>query len=177
MTDLEIVDEIERLMFCNEDIESIDSSVVLDFLAKLLDSRSKHGPRGEKSLCRNCKQSAAGDKSHSLCNACYAYMLRTGKRRPKNLWLNRCSVCDRPRKDVRSGSNSGLCRTCYQYKWKYKRDRSESMIKARAPLGWCDCGEPVVHVGVPLKTLTVDRQYEKVELYDLCETCYKHTRE
>jgi len=172
MSDGEIVDNLERLVFGNDEVESLDSKTILDFLADLLDKRSRSGPRGIKSLCKNCKQSAAGDNSRTLCNACYLYFMRTGKRRPKQLWQECCSVCKRPRKEKRSGSSTGLCSACYKYKWRYGKDRPEHAIKAQAPHGWCECGEPATHVDVILHVLTVDKSLEKEEAYNLCDTCF-----
>ena len=176
MKDTEIVDNIERLVFGNDEVESLDSKTILDFLAKLLDAR-KRGSRGVKCLCKNCKKDTSGDSSSVLCNACHQYLMRTGKRRPRSLWQECCSVCKRPRKETRNGSSTGLCRTCYQYRWRYGKDRPESVIKAEAPSGWCECGEPVTHVNVKLKTLTTSRQLEKVETYNLCDTCFSFAME
>jgi len=94
-------------------------------------------------LCQNCHLSPTGKRHAQVCDACGDYRLRRGHDRPAYLWLNRCTICGRPRReDRRDKFSKGRCQTCAVYYYTIGEERPAALIQRRYPFGWCDCGEP-----------------------------------
>lgn len=98
-------------------------------------------------LCSHCPQSLTGGHSKTLCDACYQYQQLRGISRPRYLWAEKCKNCSKPRRDDRrDGFVKGRCNGCYNYFFRYKKDRTPAQIAALAPHGWCECGKPAAAV-------------------------------
>ena len=100
--------------------------------------------------CRRCHEEPIFNKKSGLCTLCYFYKHRTGRPRPKHLFIRKCTRCEAP---IGQGIPSGLCIRCYRYQYVYDgRPRPESAWKTVTPwLGWCECGTrnkpvPATHV-------------------------------
>jgi hypothetical protein len=83
----------------------------------------RHGtPRIVKqkvTICRRCHERKPVAKG--LCAACYHYQkVNKGKPRPRRLWADKvCKTCGRPNVKMTKGE----CRTCYEYRWLYGKER------------------------------------------------------
>lgn len=108
----------------------------------MIRSSKQHRP-----LCYHCQQTFAGTHSRTLCDACYQYQQQRGRPRPKYLWAEKCKVCGKPRRDDRrDGFTKGRCRICYNYLYRFGKDRDRDRIAARLPHGYCECGHPAIAV-------------------------------
>ena len=111
-------------------------------------------------LCSNCRVNMV--RHGSLCQKCANYQYDNGKKRPRRLWAESCSNCDRPFNGFHP--RSGLCIKCRRYQYKYGKPRP-AYLWDKGEHGWCDCGQPA--------TRTVDvRIYRKIEKMPVCESCY-----
>jgi hypothetical protein len=85
------------------------------------------------------------------CNACYTFLRKNGKERPRHLWDidATCKTCGFPlasagreKKGCRS-QRSGWCKPCSTYRITYGKSRPRHLWGI-GPVGWCECGYPAV---------------------------------
>lgn len=113
-------------------------------------------------LCENCKTKRATTKIN-LCLACWKWLKRHGRSRPRHLYVKQCMNCGKPKVEKFS---KGRCVNCYQYKLARGYDRSQKVIDALTPLGWCDCGNAaILHKRVKIGRASV--------ILKLCYPCAK----
>ncbi len=115
---------------------------------------------GAVGICENCRQGRA--RYRHLCGACHAYWLENGRQRPRRLYLRpqECRNCHVPRSAVRH-LEKGRCPSCGAFWRRTGRERPQHYWES--PSGYCECGQPVAHVGVELAPMGT---------FDLCAGCY-----
>jgi hypothetical protein len=106
---------------------------------------NKYGkPRSLKpkaKICARCREAKV--YSSGLCSACYHYQnAHNGKKRPRHLWAEkRCRTCGRSNVTMTKGE----CRTCYEYRYLYGKDRPAHLWQRWNPIvlprqaGMCHC--------------------------------------
>lgn len=121
-------------------------------------------PGSNRRSCKNCHEGRAVGRK--LCHNCLNYLLRTGKPRPRHLWLEKCVNCGKPRTGPRSLCK-GRCKNCYRWWTKYGEDRQIE------PIRWCDCGHAATHHDVRLPVQNGASGKITEVAMDLCQDCYE----
>lgn len=104
----------------------------------------------DKRYCKNCGKGPLqnGKIKRKRCIICYNFFKRTGRERPKRLFIeiHECqnSKCKKPLKLEKNRRRKFLCNACYIYKWKHKVDRPKKLCHPKNTRGWCSCGERIV---------------------------------
>lgn len=110
------------------------------------------------------------------CNTCSQYELRTSKKRPEYLWnraiRSRCKNprCKIPLQGIKPKARTGMCNACYDYHRKHHRHRPAELCQ-QPPGGWCDCGNPAIHVHKIV--IIVGTQRQRQETLNLCQPCFQ----